>query len=127
MKEYMLLIRNLIDHQSQWPAEKHEQFLKACEKYIGELKKENNLIAAQPMVREGILVSREQGAWQQRPFNETKEVIVGYYHVRAEDVKEAVAFAQRNPEFEYSATARIEVRPIKMKEDVTGFIYPEKS
>ncbi len=28
MKEFMLLIRNQINHQASWTADKHEQFLK---------------------------------------------------------------------------------------------------
>lgn len=38
---------------------------------------------------------------------------------------EAIAIAEGNPEFEYGTTARIEVRPIKMKEESTGFVYPK--
>ncbi|MGD0209522.1 MAG: YciI family protein [Desulfomonilia bacterium] len=62
--------------------------------------------------------------WKEGPFNETKEVIVGYYHILAEDLGDAIAIAKGNPEFEYGTTARIEVRPIKMKEEDTGFVYP---
>jgi len=127
MKEFMLLIRNEIDHQASWPPEWHQQFLKACEAYIGDLKKEGKLISAQPMDRQGTMVSRVQSQWKEGPFHEEKEVIVGYYHVLALNLNDAVAVAQRNPEFEYSSTARIEVRPIKMKEETTGFVYPEKA
>jgi hypothetical protein len=28
MKEFMLLIRNEIDHQAEWPPERHQEFLK---------------------------------------------------------------------------------------------------
>ncbi len=75
MKEFMLLIRNEIDHQAGWSAE-------------------------------------------------TKEVIVGYDHVLAQDIDDAVAIAKGNPEFEFGSTARIEVRPIKMKEEAACFVYP---
>ncbi len=124
MKEFMLLIRNEIDHQASWPPEKSRDFLKKCEVYIDNLKKAGKLISAQPMVREGKMVSGRKGAWKEGPFTETKEVIVGYYHVLAEDIKDAVAIARENPEFEFGSTARIEVRPIKMKEETTSFVYP---
>jgi len=124
MKEFMLLIRNEIDHQSSWSPEKHQQFLKRCEDYIGYLTKEGKLKSAQPLVREGKMIFRKGGSWKEEPFNETKEVIVGYYHILADDLNEAIAIARRNPEFEYGTTARIEVRPIKMKEDATSYIYP---
>ena len=121
----MLLIRNEIDHQSQWPAERHQQFLQKCEKYIGALTAEGKLKSAQPMVREGTMISGSKGAWKEGPFNDTKEVIVRYYHILAADLAEAVAIAKGNPEFEFGATARVEVRPVKMKEKKTGFVYPK--
>ena len=127
MKEFMLLIRNQIDHQANWSPEQHRQFLKKCEQYIGELTKEGKLKSAQPMVREGNMISGVKGTWKTGPFNDSREVIVGYYHILAKDLDEATAIAQRNPEFEFGTTARVEVRPIKMKEETTGFIYPKKS
>jgi hypothetical protein len=33
--------------------------------------------------------------------------------------------AKRNPEFEYGETARIEVRPVKTKEESTSYVYPK--
>jgi hypothetical protein len=125
MKEFMLLIRNEIDHQASWSAERHQEFLKKCEVYIGELTKEGKLKSAQPLIREGKMISGSKGAWKEGPFHEAKEVIVGYYHVFAEDLNDAIAVAKRNPEFEYGTTARVEVRPIKIKEDTTGFVYPK--
>ena len=127
MKEFMLLIRNEIDHQANWPPEQHREFLKKCEDYIRSLKKEGKLISAQPLVREGSMVSGRKGSWKEGLFHDTAEVIVGYYHVRAEDLHDAIAIACRNPEFEYGSTARVEVRPIKMSEESTGFVYPDKA
>jgi hypothetical protein len=123
MKEFMLLIRNEIDHQAAWSPEQHREFLKKCETYIDDLKKEAKLLSAQPLVREGRIISGTKGAWQDIPFNETGEVQVGYYHIRATDMDEAVSIAKENPEFEYGTTARIEVRPVKMKEESTNYIY----
>jgi len=126
MKEFMLLIRNEIDHQENWSSEKHQQFLKACEKYIGGLKRAGNLKIAQPLIREGRMVSGAAGAWKDVQFSDAKEIIVGYYHIFAIDLNEAMEIAKQNPEFEFSTTARVEVRPIKMKEETTGFVYPEE-
>ena len=52
------------------------------------------------------------------------ETQVGYYHIRANDIQEAIKIAKNNPEFEYVPSATIEVRPIKTKEVETGFVYP---
>ncbi len=124
MKEFMLLIRNQRDHQTSWSAERERQFVEQCMVYIDDLKKQGKLISAQPLVREGKMLSGTKGAWDIGPFSESKEVIVGYYHVRANDIDDAVAIAKRNPEFEFGTTARVEVRPIKMKEETTEYVYP---
>jgi hypothetical protein len=127
LKEFMLLIRNEIDHQAAWSQEQHQQFLKKCADYIDGLTKQGKLKSAQPLVREGKMISGLKGAWTEAPFNESKEVIVGYYHILAHDLEDAVAIAKRNPEFEYGTTARVEVRPMKMKEESTRYVYPTRS
>jgi hypothetical protein len=126
MKEFMLLIRNNIDHQAGWSHEQHELFLKRCELYIGDLKKKGKLIAAQPLIREGKIISGLPGAWREIPLNDSGEVQVGYYHILADSLDEAIAIAKQNPEFEFGENAGIEVRPIKTKEETTNFVYPKK-
>jgi hypothetical protein len=70
------------------------------------------------------MISGRKDDWKEGSFNEAKEVIVGYYHILAEDMGDAIPIAKGNPEFEFGTTARIEVRPIKTKEEKTGFAYP---
>src|SRR5579859_7889281 len=123
-KEYMLLIHNQMDHLSHLSPEESQRFLKDCMVYIGDLMKEGKLKGAQPLVKEGKIISGSKGSWKDGPFNETKEVIVGYYHIVARDMDEATAIAKRNPEFAYTPTARIEVRPIKTVEQNSGTVYP---
>ncbi len=127
MKEYMLLIRNTADSKESFTPAQHHEFVKSCEVYIGNLKKENKLIAAQPLIREGKMISGTPGNWNEGSYNEGKDVQVGYYHIRAKGMDEAIAIAKGNPEFAFTTTARVEVRPIKMKEEVTGFKYPTKA
>jgi hypothetical protein len=126
MKEFMFLIHNEVDHLSHLSADEKQQFLKACMDYINKLLKEGKLKAAQPLVKEGKILSGSKAAWKDGPFNETKEVIVGYYHILANNIDEAIEIAKGNPEFEYTSTARIEIRPIKMVEQTTEFVYPDK-
>jgi hypothetical protein len=125
MKEYMLYIRNAGDAKAALTTDEHLAFIKKCENYIGRLKAENKLIAAQPIVREGFIVSKDANGWTKTKVDPTKEVQVGYYHIRANDMEEAIEMAKDNPEFEFIPSASIEVRPIKMKEEATGFVYPK--
>ena len=124
MKEFMFYIRNEKDAKKSLTGDKHLAFIKACETYIGALKSKNSLIAAQPLVREGIVLSKTGTSWKERDIAHDKEVQVGYYHILAKDIQEAVSIAKDNPEFAYVASATIEIRPVKTKEEETAFVYP---
>ena len=125
MKEYMFYIRNAGDAKAALSSEEHLAFVKKCEVYIGRLKTEGKLIAAQPIVREGFVISKSSGSWSEVAVDPVKEVQVGYYHIRANDMEDAIAIAKANPEFEYVPSASIEVRPVKTKEEKTNFVYPK--
>ena len=118
--------------RSQWgerlaalTPEKRLELVKKCEVYIGDLKKKGKLIAAQPLIREGKIISGTPTAWKENPIDEKKEIQVGYYHILADNIDDAIAIAKGNPEFEYTPTAKVEVRPIKAQEEKTGFVYPK--
>ncbi|BAU53444.1 YciI family protein [Mucilaginibacter gotjawali] len=125
MKEFMLLIRNEADSKSTFSADQDKAFLNACKVYIEKLQANGKLISAQPLVREGKVISGSNGSWSEAPYSLDKEVIVGYYHIRANNLEEATSIAKGNPEFEFTTTARVEVRPIKMKEESTAYVYPK--
>ncbi len=126
MKEYMFRILNDAEHDLNWPAGKRSQFLKAIEDYIGRLKQSGNLIASQPMAREGIMLSGRQGSWTTEPLASTGNVQVGYYHVKANNLDEAVELAKQNPEFSFFGSASIEIREIRTEEEDSGFMYPHQ-
>lgn len=87
--------------------------------------KNGNLKSAQPLVHEGKMISGTKDSWNEAPYSTSSEVIVGYYHILADYLDEAIVIAKGNPEFEYTKTAKIEVRPIKMKEESTAYVYPK--
>jgi len=124
MQEFMLLVRNLRDSKETFSDAEHEEFLNACKTYIQQLEEGGNMISAQPLVRDGVMLSSQKRSFTEAAYATTAEVIVGYYHIRARDLQDAIAIAKGNPEFTYTNTARIEVRPIKMKEDTTAYVYP---
>jgi hypothetical protein len=124
-KEFMLYIRNAGDGKSALSPQEHLAFIKKCEVYIGQLKAKGQLIAAQPIIREGFIITKTSEGWNKTAVDAGKEVQAGYYHILAESIDEAIAIAKENPEFEYVPSASIEVRPIKMKEEQTNFVYPK--
>lgn len=125
MKEFMFYIRNEKDAKTMLSENQHLDFIKECEVYIEKLKRENKLIAAQPLIREGVIVKKVRNGWSEKNISNDQEVQVGYYHILANDIEEAVKIAKENPEFGYVPSASIEIRPIKTKEKETGFVYPK--
>jgi len=124
MKEFMLFIRKKSNSQDTLTPENFQLFLKACEVYIENLKEKGKLVSAKPIVWAGKIISGKSDKWKETSYDETGEVIGGYYHIMAKDIDEATEIAKANPEFRFNENTRIEVRPVKMKEEQTGFVYP---
>jgi hypothetical protein len=120
MKEFMLLIRTQGDHLSLLSAEQQQQHVEKVMKYMSGLFQSGKLKSAQPLEMGGVIVSGTSGKLKDGPFNETKEVIAGYFLIEANDLEEAIRIAGDNPVFEDSTGARIEVRPIKVLEGING-------
>jgi len=66
---------------------------------------------------EGLVIYANKGVFKDGPFVESKEVIIGYYHIRATDLNEAREIAKANPVFE-DTKATMEIRPIKKEEGI---------
>lgn len=121
----MLLIRNEAGHHSEKSPEQMQQFLESVMAYIGDLKNKGRLIGAQPLGSEGTMLSGSPGMWKDGPYNESKEIIIGYYHILAADMDEAIAIAKGNPEFAPGAGTRIEIRQIITEERSLDYVYPK--
>jgi len=122
MNEYLLLIKNDRREKEGLSGENHLKFVQECEQYISSLKHENRLIAAQPLYDlAGVVTITSKGEIDKQ---QESLCYVGYYHIYAESLEDAMEVAQRNPEFKYKPSSSIEIRAIKMKEKSTGFKYP---
>jgi hypothetical protein len=111
MKEFLLILKT---EGSVWTDLSPEQLQKHLEHggaYIGNLIKEGKLKNANPVDQGSRLVSGSHGMIKDGPFNESKEVIAGYFHIVAKDMDEAVEIAKANPIFNDIPT-KIEVHPM---------------
>lgn len=117
MKEFMIFIKTKGDHLEGLSPEQQQAHVQKIGKYIGNLMETGKLKGAQPLDMDGAIIHSNKGAFKDGPFNESKEVIVGYFHILAENLEEAIKIAKANPMFE-DAKATIEVRPIKQMEGI---------
>ena len=112
MKEFMLFIRSEEKPKANLSPEQLQEHIEKIGGYIKQLMAEGKMKAAQPLEMDGKILSYKDGKIIDGPYNETKEIISGYYHLLAEDLDEAVAIAKKDPRFE-EGIWRIEVRPVK--------------
>jgi hypothetical protein len=126
MKEFMLYIQNEEGGKDHLDESAHYDFVKSCETYIGDLQTGKKLIAAQPILAGGKTLKKAGTEWEIRDLGSGKRGQVGYYHIRATDLHEAIEIAKGNPEFEFVPSASVEIREIKTKEETTGFEYPKQ-
>jgi hypothetical protein len=112
MKEFLLIIRTEGDVWTSLSPQKLQDHIQKGTAYIGNLMKEGKLKSAQPLDKGSRIVTDNNGMIKDGPFNESKEVIAGYFHIVAKDINEAVEIAKSNPIFQDIPT-RIEVHPMK--------------
>ena len=117
MKEFMIFIKTKGDHLAKLSPEQQQTHVQKIGAYIGGLMETGKLKGAQPLETQGAIVHRANGTFKDGPFNESKEVIVGYFHVLAESLEEAVEIVKANPMFD-EVDGTIEVRPIKVIEGI---------
>jgi hypothetical protein len=111
MKEFMLLIRNEENALDALAPEQVQDHIKKVGGFITKKITEGVMRSAQPLEMEGRIVSYTDGNFTDGPFNETKEVISGYYIIVAETIDDAVNIAKEDPRF-MDGKWRIEIRPI---------------
>jgi len=112
MKEFMLFIRSEEKPKANLSPEQLQQHIEKVGSFIKRLADEGRMKSAQPLEMEGRILSYKNGKIVDGPYNETKEVISGYYHLIAKDLEEAIKITKADPRFE-EGIWRIEIRPIK--------------
>jgi hypothetical protein len=108
--EYLLLFRG-----TEWwnglSAEELRTTMEQIKGWFDQLAESGKLKAAQPLMREGVVVSGKNGTIvADGPFAESKEVIGGYVLLQVDSLNEAIAIAGGCPALKFGMQA--EVRPV---------------
>ncbi|MGZ3751614.1 MAG: YciI family protein [Bacteroidia bacterium] len=111
MKDFLMIVKTEGSVWTDLSPEQLQNHLKAGGAYIGELIANGKLKNANPIEKGSVLVSSTNGVIKDGPFNESKEVVAGYFHIAAKDMDEAIAIAKANPIF-HDIPSTIEVHPM---------------
>lgn len=117
MKEFMAFIYTEGDHMAEMSPEEQQQHVERVGGYIQGLMQSGKMKGAQPLELSGVTISGTKGNLHDAPFNESKEIIGGYYHLVAEDIDEVVEMIKVDPRFE-DGPWKIEIRPIRVVEGI---------
>lgn len=125
MNEYLFLISSNPNEKATWTNEKQREFAKKYEKYIDRLMSNSQLISAQPLSAQGAVISAQNEETTKLSSGSDQETITGYYLITTTDLEKAIQLAKQHPELGYCKQSKIEVRELRTKETINGFVYPK--
>ena len=109
MKDFMFIFRNTHEAGNQSP-EQMQASMQQWMAWIDKLRAEDKYFGGEPLIPSGKVVKGTQPLVTDGPFAESKEVIGGYFLVKAESMDEAAEMAKGCPDF--ASGGSVEVREI---------------
>jgi hypothetical protein len=79
--------------------------------WVEKLQKEGRYEGGEPLEPRGKIISGSKRVVTDGPFAEGKELVGGYFIIKAKDLDEAVALTKDYPDFDFNG--RVEVRPVQ--------------
>ena len=105
MEKFMLIFQGSMSRN-----ESPEQFQKIMEKWMAWIKKLRNseqYVSGEPLLPGGKLILKKGGPATDGPYTEGKEVVGGYFIIRANDYDEAVKICDDYPGFDYGGSVQV--------------------
>jgi len=117
MKEFMAFIYTEGDHMAKMSPEQQQDHVERVGGFIQGLMQSGKMKGAQPLELSGITISGTKDNLHDSPFNESKEVIGGYYHMVGDSLEEVADIFRKDPRFE-DGPWRIEIRQIRVVQGI---------
>lgn len=114
MEQFMLIFHGGTEGLNQESAETMQAHMGKWMAWVEKLKKSGQYVSGEPLEPGGKLVTAPNVVTD-GPYTEGKEVVAGYFVVKARDYNEAVALCKDYPDFRYGG--QIQVRQV-MKLDM---------
>jgi hypothetical protein len=109
MKDFMFIFRNKTDRPQPTP-EEMQKIMQLWMGWIDKLKQKNIYSAGEPLTPPGKVVKGNNATVTDGPFAESKEVVGGFFIVKANSLEEATELAKDCPDLPNGGS--VEVREI---------------
>jgi hypothetical protein len=109
MKDFMLLFRGAMQQYDFSPDEMQSHMQKWFG-WVDDLKSKNVYVSGEPLVPGGKTVAGKKSVVTDGPFAESKEIIGGFFIIKAASIEEAVEIAKGSPDLPLDGS--VEVREV---------------
>jgi hypothetical protein len=116
MAQFMLLLHQVPNYNSDLPREKMLEMTKKYMAWADGLRQKGRMVGGEKLTASGGRQLRSSGGKlvaSDGPYAEAKDVIGGYFVIEAKDLAEAEAIARECPHLLLSPTNWAEIRPIE--------------
>ncbi|WP_207510209.1 YciI family protein [Longitalea luteola] len=114
MKDFMFIFRGATE-QYDFSAEEMQQHMQKWFAWVDDLKAKNIYKAGEPLLPEGKMVKGAKALVTDGPFAESKELVGGFFIIKAASLEEATEIAKGCPDLPLDGS--VEVREV-MKMDM---------
>lgn len=109
MQDFMFIFRGGSDASNLSPEESQNHMQKWFQ-WIEELRTKNIYVSGEALVPGGKMLSGQKAMLMDGPFAESKELVGGYFIIKAASLDEAVKIANGYPDFRFNGA--VEVREV---------------
>jgi hypothetical protein len=114
MKDFMFIFRGATE-QYEFSAEEMQQHMQKWFSWVDELKAKNIYVSGEPLLPEGKTVKGAKALVTDGPFAESKELVGGFFIIKAASLEEAAELAKGCPDLPLDGS--VEIREV-MKMDM---------
>lgn len=116
MKDFMFIFRGPTPEDLKLTPEQSQTAMQKWFDWIGELSAKGRYVAGDPLMREGKAIQGKKPVVTDGPFAEGKELLGGYFIIKAESLEEATELAFGFPDFDTQGSVEIrEIMKIPMQ------------
>lgn len=110
MKDFMFIFRGPTPEDLKMSPEQSQASMQKWFDWIGELSAKGRYVAGDPLLKAGKTLEGKKTVVMDGPFAEGKELVGGYFIIKAESLEEATELAFGFPDFDTQGS--VEVREI---------------
>jgi hypothetical protein len=110
MKEFMFIFKAPYYEDLNLSAQEAESNMYKWINWVKQLRSEGVYVEGRPLMKGGKIVSGKNAVATDGPFAESKELVGGYFIVKANNIEEAIKLTKGYPDFDINGS--IEVREV---------------